>query len=105
MWGSDIKSVEIAVIDWPYGVEDAVIEEMGVYPNPFTDFINMSFAKEGLYTIEIVALDGKLIESKQINATTNECVRVDVDGEKGMYIIKVKNNNGTAVRTLKVIKK
>ena len=105
MWGSDTKSVEIAVIDWPYGVEDAVIEEMGVYPNPFIDFINMSFAKEGLYTIEIVALDGKLIESKQVNVTTNECVRVDVDGEKGMYIIKVKNNNGTAVRTLKVIKR
>ena len=105
MWGSDIKSVEIAVIDWPYGVEDAVIEEMGVYPNPFTDFINMSFAKEGLYTIEIVALDGKLIESKQVNVTTNECVRVDINGEKGIYIVKVKNINGTAVRTMKLIKK
>ena len=105
MWGKDTQSVEIAVISWPDGVEDAVIEGMGVYPNPFTDFINMSFVKEGLYTIEIVALDGKLIESKQINATTNECVRVDVDGEKGMYIIKVKNNNGTAVRSLKVIKR
>ena len=105
MWGSDTKSVDIVVVSWPDGLEESVIEEMGVYPNPFTDFVNLSFAKEGLYTIEIVALDGKLIESKQVNVTTNECVRVDVDGEKGMYIIKVKNNNGTAVRTLKVIKK
>jgi hypothetical protein len=77
---------------------------MGVYPNPFTDFVNLSFAKEGEYTIQIVALDGKLIESKQANVSTNEVVRLDVNGEKGMYIVKVLNANGTAVRTLKVIK-
>ncbi|MBE6299486.1 MAG: T9SS type A sorting domain-containing protein [Bacteroidales bacterium] len=105
MWGSDTEVVDIVVVPWPDGVEESVIEEMGVYPNPFTDFVNLSFAKEGTYTIEIIALDGKLIESKQVSATANEYVRVDINGEKGMYIIKIKNTNGTAVRTLKLIKK
>ena len=104
MWGSDNRTAEIVVVPFPYGVEESVIEEMGVYPNPFTDFVNLSFAKEGEYTIQIVALDGKLIESKKANVTTNEVVRLDVNGEKGMYIIKVLNANGTAVRTLKVVK-
>ncbi|MBQ7820233.1 MAG: T9SS type A sorting domain-containing protein [Bacteroidales bacterium] len=105
MWGSDSKTVDVVVVSWPQGIEESAVEMLGVYPNPFTDFVNLSFAKEGEYTIEIVALDGKLIESKQFNATAGECMRVDINGEKGMYIIKVLNNTDTAVRTLKVIKK
>ena len=104
MWGSDNKTVDIVVVPFPEGIEDSEVEMMGVYPNPFTDFVNLSFAKEGEYTIQIVALDGKLIESKKANVSTNEVVRLDVNGEKGMYIVKVLNANGTAVRTLKVVK-
>ncbi|MBP3353867.1 MAG: T9SS type A sorting domain-containing protein [Bacteroidales bacterium] len=105
MWGSDKKTIDFVIVSAPDGIEDAVVEEMGVYPNPFTDFVNLCFANEGAYTIEIVALDGKLIESKQINVSANEGVRLDINGEKGMYIIKVLNANNAAVRTLKVIKK
>ena len=83
MWGSDTKTVDIVVVPYPDGVEDSKVEEMGVYPNPFTDNVNLSFAKEGGYTIEIVAIDGKLIESKAVLVSTNEIVRVDVNGDAG----------------------
>ena len=105
MWGSDNKSVEIVVVPYPYGLEESTVEMMGVYPNPFTDYVNLSFVKEGCYTVEIVAIDGKLIESKQLNAQANEIVRVDVNGGKGLYLIKVRNSDNTAVRTIKVVKK
>ncbi len=105
MWGSDNRTIDFVVVSNLDGIEDAKIEEMGVYPNPFTDFVNLCFTNEGTYTIEIVALDGKLIESKQINVSANEGVRLDINGEKGMYIIKVLNANNAAVRTLKVVKK
>jgi hypothetical protein len=105
MWGSDTKSVDIVVVPYPYGVEESVVEEMGVYPNPFTDCVNLSFAKEGVYTIEIVALDGKLIESKYISVSANEIVRVDVNGDNGIYFVRVIADNGASIRTVKVIKK
>jgi hypothetical protein len=104
MWGSDTKVVDIVVVPFPDGIEESEIEVAGVYPNPFTDYVNLSFAKEGAYTIEIVALDGKLIESKQLKVFANEIVRVDVDGAKGLYLIKVRNAENAAVRTIKVVK-
>jgi hypothetical protein len=97
MWGSDTKVVDIVVVPFPDGIEESEIEVAGVYPNPFTDYVNLSFAKEGAYTIEIVALDGKLIESKQLKVFANEIVRVDVDGAKGLYLIKVRNAENAAV--------
>jgi endo-beta-N-acetylglucosaminidase D len=105
MWGSDSKTIEYVVVANPDGIEESVVEMMGVYPNPFTDFVNLYFAEEGNYTVDIIALDGKVIESKSIMVAASEGVRVDINGEKGMYIIKVKNANNTAVKTLKVIKK
>ena len=105
MWGSDTKSVDIVVVPYPYGVEESVVEEMGVYPNPFTDCINLSFVKEGAYTIEIVALDGKLIESKYVSVSANEIVRVDVNGDNGVYFVRVVADNGANIRTVKLIKK
>ncbi len=106
MWGSsETKSVDIVIVPYPDGLEESVVEQMSVYPNPFTNYVNLSFAKEGKYTIEIVALDGKLIESKSLSVDANEIVRVDVDGEKGIYILKVVAENQSVVRTIKVVKR
>lgn len=106
MWGSDSKSIEyITVID-PSGIEDIeAVETLGVYPNPFTDYVNLMFAKAGTYTVQIVAMDGKLIENKKLVVNNNEGVRVDVNGSKGTYIIRIINADNVAVRTLTVLKK
>ena len=105
MWGSDTKTVDIVVVPYPYGIEESRVEEMGVNPNPFTDHVNLSFAKEGTYAIEIVAIDGKLIENKTISVASNEILRVDVNGDKGIYFVRVVADNETTVRTVKVIKR
>ena len=106
MWGSsETKMVDIVIVPYPEGIEEAVVEHMSLYPNPFTDYVNLSFAKEGTYTIDIVALDGKLIESKSLSVEANEIVRVDVDGDKGIYILKVVAENQSVVRTIKVVKR
>ena len=106
MWGSDSKSIEyITVID-PSGIEDIeAVETLGVYPNPFTDYVNLMFAKAGTYTVQIVAMDGKLIENKKLVVNDNEGIRVDVNGSKGTYIIRIINADNVAVRTLTVLKK
>ena len=106
MWGSDKKDlIDYVVVDNPNGIEESTVEVMGVYPNPFTDFVNIMFTQGGKYTAQIVALDGKLIETKELNVSGGEGVRVDVNGGKGSYVLRILNENGTAVRTVKIIKK
>ncbi|MEG1642705.1 MAG: LamG-like jellyroll fold domain-containing protein [Bacteroidales bacterium] len=106
MWGNDSKTlIDYVVVTFPDGVEESVIEVMGIYPNPFTDFVNIMFTKGGKYTAQIVALDGKLIETKELNVSDGEGVRVDVNGDKGTYVLQILNSNGTAVRTVKIVKK
>ena len=106
MWGNDKKDlIDYVVVDDPNGIEESTVEVMGVYPNPFTDFVNIMFTEGGKYTAQIVALDGKLIETKELNVSGGEGVRVDVNGGKGSYVLRILNENGTAVRTVKIIKK
>ncbi|MBQ3554996.1 MAG: T9SS type A sorting domain-containing protein [Bacteroidales bacterium] len=105
MWGNDSKTIDFITITAESGLEDAVVEEMGVYPNPFTDFVNIMFTQEGVYTAQIVALDGRLIESKVMSVSANEGVRIDINGESGAYILRILNEKGVAVRTMKIIKK
>lgn len=105
MWGSDSRTIDFITVTQGTGLEDAVVEEMGVYPNPFTDFVNIMFTQEGTYTAQIVALDGRLIEDKQMSVNANEGVRIDINGESGAYILRILNEDGVAVRTMKIIKK
>ncbi|MBR5532786.1 MAG: T9SS type A sorting domain-containing protein [Bacteroidales bacterium] len=106
MWGSDSKTIDfIKITQAGSGVEQSVVEAMGVYPNPFTDFVNIVFAEEGVYTAQIVALDGRLIEDKVMSVTANEGVRIDINGEQGTYILRILNDKGVALRTMKLIKK
>ena len=104
MWGSDSKTIDFIQVG-PSGIEESVAEVLGVYPNPFTDFVNVMFTKAGVYTVQIVALDGKLIETKELSVADGEGVRIDVNGDKGTYVLRILDENNIAVRTVKVIKK
>ncbi|MBR5241439.1 MAG: T9SS type A sorting domain-containing protein, partial [Muribaculaceae bacterium] len=104
--GSDTKVIDFITINNPgTGLEESVVEMMGVYPNPFTDYVNIMFAEEGVYTAQIVALDGRVIEDKVMSVAANEGVRIDINGEQGTYILRILDANGVAVRTMKLIKK
>ena len=106
MWGSDSKTIDYITVTTPgSAVEQSVVEMMGVYPNPFTDFVNVMFAEEGVYTAQIVALDGRVIEDKVMSVAAGEGVRIDINGEQGTYILRILDNKGVAVRTKKLIKK
>lgn len=107
MWGSDQKTIDyIEVKPAPSGIEDiAAVEALGVYPNPFTDYVNLLFAKAGTYTVQIVAVDGRLIENKKLSVGDSEGVRIDINGSKGTYIIRVIDADNVAVRTVTVVKK
>ncbi len=106
MWGSDTQSVDFITVTDPSGIEDATVaESLGVYPNPFTDYVNILFSQGGDYTVQIVAIDGKVIENKTLSVNENEIVRLDVNGDAGQYIVRILNSDKVAVRTMTIIKK
>ena len=103
-WGSDSKSIQLYVIDGTVDLQGNVIENLNVYPNPFVDALHIQFAKAGEYELEVLSLDGKLVNSARLNAEQGQISRVAVNGETGTYLVRIKQQ-GTVVQTLKLIKK
>ena len=81
------------------GLEGGVDNKIIVYPNPVVDAFQVS-GLEGMVTVSVTDLNGKVILSKQIPA--NEKVFINaLPG--GIYILKIKAIGGTIFR--KVVKK
>ena len=104
-WGSDTKTIEVINI-MPTGIEDDVtVEEMmQAFPNPFENEVYVNFAEDGVYTIELFDNAGRMLSQASLNATAGEVYPIAVDGEAGIYFIKVKGEGGL-LKVMKVAKK
>ena len=102
-WGSDSKTIEVVNVA-PTGIEDVTIEEMQAYPNPFENEVYVDFAEAGDYTVELYDYTGRLIKATAINAAEGEVVNIPVEGESGIYFIKIKGEAGL-LNVMKVVKK
>ena len=102
-WGSDTKSIT-GVVVYPMGIEDVTVEEMQAYPNPFENEVYVKFVEAGNYTVELYDYTGRLINSAALNAAAGEIVNIPVEGQSGIYFIKVKGEAGL-LKVMKVIKK
>ena len=100
-WGSDTKSIEIVSAT---GIEDVTLEEMRAFPNPFENEVYVAFAEAGDYTAEIYDYTGRLINTLAVSAVAGAAYEIPVDGENGVYFIKVKGDAGL-LKVMKVIKK
>ena len=103
MWGSDVMTKAEYIIVGQSGIDGNTVAQMGVYPNPFTDAVNVVFAEAGDYTVNVYSVDGALRDSQTLNAVANEVRRVEVDGQAGMYIVQI-CKDGKPVNTVKVNK-
>ncbi|MBR2475826.1 MAG: T9SS type A sorting domain-containing protein, partial [Bacteroidaceae bacterium] len=102
-WGSDTKTIEVVVVE-PTGIEDVAIEDMQAFPNPFENEVYVSFVEEGIYTVELYDNAGRMLNQSSVAATAGEIVNIPVDGEAGIYFIKVKGDAGL-LKVMKVAKK
>jgi len=72
------------------GIKDIASEKkIYLYPNPVTNYFTVS-GIEGMATIEITDLNGKLLISKDV--TTNEAISVSTLSN-GVYLATIKSNN------------
>jgi len=76
------------------------LDEVSVYPNPFSNNITVNFKKSQNFTIKLFNITGKLVYSNQIY-TSNATVSLP-DLSRGVYIVELKDEN-TTVRK-KIIK-
>jgi len=79
----------------PYIKKTSIDKELGVavYPNPFTEFVNI-YVKNSSYeniSIKIFDISGKLIDSKFFSSNTIKYENSDL--ETGIYILQIWNEN------------
>jgi hypothetical protein len=68
------------------------ISNLQIYPNPTTDFLNISGEFGKLTTIQLVDLQGKLLMESSIETPENQ-LNVDLNGvQKGIYFIHIQSN-------------
>ena len=77
---------------------------MRAFPNPFENEVYLKFNESGNYTIELYDYTGRLINSSLLTPNEGEIVNVPVNGESGIYFVKVKGYAGL-LKVMKVIKR
>ena len=106
-WGEDEKTVNeiVDITAIPDGISTVEAQTgLSVYPNPFVESVNMRFAENGHYTINILGATGSLLQSNQFEAVEGQVVNVAISGARGIYFVQVMKD-GKTYKTLKVIKK
>ena len=98
------KTIDVIVVE-PTGIEDVTVEDMmQAFPNPFENEVYLSFVEDGVYTVEIYDNAGRMLGQSSLSATAGEVYPITVDGESGIYFIKVKGDAGL-LKVMKVAKK
>ena len=106
-WGEDEKTVNeiVDITAIPDGISTVEAQTgLSVYPNPFVESVNMRFAENGHYTINILGATGSLLQINQFDAVEGQVVNVAISGARGIYFVQVMKD-GKTYKTLKVIKK
>lgn len=82
------------IVEMTTGIEQQAESYLRIYPNPTTDFIQIS-GLNGNTKIEIYNLSGKLLEISNMQFSSN---RIDIRTlPKGIYMLKVHNQNGVEI--------
>ncbi|MBO5721313.1 MAG: T9SS type A sorting domain-containing protein, partial [Bacteroidales bacterium] len=102
-WGTDSETIDVVVVE-PTGIEDVTVDEMRAFPNPFEEEVYVAFAEAGEYVAEVYDYSGRLINSYAVSAAAGEPCKIAIDGEAGVYFIKVKGEAGL-LKVMKVVKK
>jgi len=77
---------------------------ISVYPNPASDFANLSFESTGNAIVKIIDMNGRIILEKNISASSGKVSeKIDLSNcSKGVYVVSVQNENKLSSRKIVV---
>lgn len=102
-WGSDtMTKKEYIVVVVPDAIEDNLVNDLKVYPNPFIENVNLQFAADGNYVIDIFDAQGRKVTSKTHQAMAGEICTLTVNEAQGVYYVVI-SKDGKRVKALKVV--
>src|SRR5690606_18599144 len=85
------------------GVNEQLLSQFSIYPNPASDVINIANAENILVNgVEIVDLNGRVVKSVNFNGVTQAQINIS-ELSSGMYLMNVSSDQGTT--TKKIVKK
>ncbi|MFA8300091.1 MAG: clostripain-related cysteine peptidase [Hyphomicrobiales bacterium] len=88
---SNVAEINVGDVD---GVAETVLSNVRIAPNPSNGNFKVMMNNEKVDVINIYSVQGKLLQSLNVNQNV-----VDIAGlESGVYILKLKGENGEAVR-------
>ena len=86
-------------IDDTLTLQDNDLETLKIYPNPVTDWLNITLDNLNLDTdIAIFDINGKKIYTKKITTAINTINLSDLNA--GVYLIKIQNSKKTITRRI-----
>jgi len=94
------------LIDAVAGIEESLTTSFGIYPNPASDLLNVTFeASNADYTVALVDLQGRVMTTANYSALNgSQTIEIPVaDYAKGSYIVTV-TSNGVSTSKSVVIK-
>lgn len=102
-WGQDTKTKEEYIVVLPSsGIDGNLVDNLTVYPNPFIENVNLQFAADGNYVIDIFDAQGRQVTTKKHQAMAGEICTLTVNAAKGMYYVVV-SKDGKRVKSFKVV--
>ena len=93
---------EYIVVVVPDAIEDNLVNDLKVYPNPFIENVNLQFAADGNYVIDIFDAQGRKVTSKTHQAMAGEICTLTVNEAQGVYYVVI-SKDGKRVKALKVV--
>jgi hypothetical protein len=104
--GNKLLIDDIRITSAP-GISDIITDRspanlMSVYPNPFTDYLNVTFSDPGRYDISITDVAGREVYRKAIDAIMNSPISLPLAGfSSGVYTI---STGGLNTKPLRIVK-
>ncbi len=84
------------------GVENFTLKNVSLSPNPTEDIVNINFSEKNKYNIDIISLDGKILDTKNIYAQ-NYTLNLN-NYQSSVYILHITDKQGKKA-TMRLIKK
>lgn len=99
---SDTSSAAVLYVTNPSGIKELDKEVIKVYPNPFTDQINIFIGTNPINEIKVFDILGNQVESQIQNKSTESIQLTIPEASEGIYFVKIKSAENTIV--LKVLR-